>query len=276
MAVQRLASLLAFCGLLVCAGIQTAAHAQKNVGNRGAQRFMEYCAGCHGADGRGGKAGSIATTPRVLGLSDAELTRIVREGEAAGMPPFAQIGDGNIAAIVFYLRTLQGKAAPTNSTAAVAVTGDENAGRTLYFGKAQCSRCHMIKGEGGFIASDLTAYGRGRTAVAILEAILIPDRPLAPRSRVVEVETKTGKKLTGVLRNEDNFNLELQTEDGRYHFLSRNEVTAVHYSDHSLMPHDYKERLTSEELNNIASFLIVTGRNAATDEASDGGHRGAN
>jgi putative heme-binding domain-containing protein len=222
---------------------------------------MEYCAACHGADGKGSeKAESIATTPRAMALSDAELTAIVRDGQASGMPPFAQIGEANIAAIVFYLRTLQGMAAPTNSVAALAVTGDANAGRTLFFGKAQCSSCHMIKGEGGFIASDLTAYGEDRTASAILHAILTPDKPLAPASRVVEVRTRNGKKLSGVLRNEDNFNLVLQTEDGRYHFLARSALMEVHYTGHSLMPHDYGSRLTPEELNDIASFLIVIGR----------------
>jgi putative heme-binding domain-containing protein len=242
------------------------AHAQRSGANQGAQRFVEYCAGCHGADGKGSeKAESIATTRRVMALSDAELTAIVSNGEASGMPPFAQIGEANIAAIVFYLRTLQGLAAPTNSAAAVAVTGDVNAGRTLFFGKAQCSSCHIIKGEGGFIASDLTAYGQDRTATAILRAILMPDRPLVPASRVVEVRTRNGKKLSGVLRNEDNFNLVLQTEDGRYHFLARSALMEVHYTDHSLMPHDYGSRLTPGELNDIASFLIVTGRNNPTD-----------
>jgi hypothetical protein len=71
------------------------------------------------------------------------------------------------------------------------------------------------------------------------------------------VITKTGLKLTGVLRYEDNFSLALQMEDGRYHLLARSDLTDVHYTDHSLMPRDYGTRLTSKELNDLVSFLIV-------------------
>ena len=67
-------------------------------------------------------------------------------------------------------------------------------------------------------------------------------------------------RLTGVLRYEDNFSLALQMEDGRYHLLARSDLTDVHYTDHSLMPPDYGTRLTSKELNDLVSFLIVTSR----------------
>ncbi len=59
----------------------------------------------------------------------------------------------------------------------------------------------MIQGKGGFIASDLTAYGRSHVANAIEQAIVTPDTPLAPDARVVEVQTKTGKKLSGVVHD---------------------------------------------------------------------------
>ena len=78
------------------------------------------------------------------------------------------------------------------------------------------------------------------------------------------------KKLTGVVRSEDTFTLELQTQDGRYHFLDRNTLADVQYTDHSLMPHDYGTRLTPAELNDIASYLIVTGKAAP---ASPSAHR---
>jgi len=227
---------------------------------------MEYCAGCHGDDGKGGnKVVSLATTLSVMTHSDAELTRIVHDGTTEGMPPFAQIGDENIRAVVHYLRIIEGKSATPSAPTETAVTGDVTAGRMLYFGKAQCSTCHMVKGHGGFIASDLTTYGRSRSADAILQAITTPDTPLVPSSRVVSVMTKTGLKLTGVLRYEDNFSLALQMEDGRYHLLTRSDLTDVHYTDHSLMPRDYGTRLTSKELNDLVSFLIVVSRRGGRD-----------
>jgi cytochrome c oxidase cbb3-type subunit 3 len=126
--------------------------------------------------------------PSVVALSDADLIKVVHDGTPAGMPSFSQLGDANIRAVVDYLRTLQGKT-PTNAAAASA-TGDATAGRALYFGKAQCSSCHMIQDAGGFIASNLTAYGQNRSADAIQQAIVTPDKPLIAASRVVEVLTK--------------------------------------------------------------------------------------
>ncbi len=210
------------------------------------------------------RARQSPTTPNFVALSDAALIKIVHDGTAAGMPPFAQLGDENIAAVVHYLRRLQGQ---SDTTAATAVPGDATAGRALYFGKAQCSNCHMIQGNGGFMAADLTAYGRTHSADAIRQGIVTPDASLAPEARVVDVQTKAGKKLSGVIRNEDDFNIALLTEDGRFHFLARSELADVQYTDHSSMPHDYGTRLTANELNDVISFLIVTGQSTPAEPA---------
>jgi cytochrome c oxidase cbb3-type subunit III len=249
--------------VLLLAGMPLMGQGQAST-DQGAEEFQANCAGCHGADGKGGDKGpSIATLASVVALSEIELTKIVRDGTAAGMPSFERLGDAKIAAVVHYLRTLQGKTAISDTEE---LTGDAAAGRALYFGKAQCSSCHMVStaglGEGGFIASDLTSYGASHTAIATRQAIVQPDTPLDPASRVVEVQTKTGQKLTGVVRSEDNFNLALQTEDGRYHFLTRSSLAEVIYKQYSLMPRDYSTRLTSKELDDLVSFLIVTGKNA--------------
>jgi putative heme-binding domain-containing protein len=185
------------------------------------------------------------------------------------MPPFAQIGETNIMAVVHFLRMLESQSASTNETTKIGVMGDINSGRALYFGKAQCSTCHMMQGRGGFIASDLTAYGRNHNASSILKAITTPDSPLVPSSRVVTVTTRRGRIFTGVLRNEDNFSLDLQTEDGRYHLLARSDLTDVHYTDHSLMPRDYGALLSSSELDDIAAFLVLESRSPSKSAGQD-------
>jgi cytochrome c oxidase cbb3-type subunit 3 len=245
------------------------AQQQGNDGNAGAQQFARNCAGCHGADGRGGdKAPAIATMPSVVALSDTDLVKIVHNGTQTGMPAFSQLGDDNTRAVVAFLRMLQGRTSGDGPEAAL--VGDPSSGRALFGGKAQCSSCHMVGGSGGFIASDLTTYGQTHNEAAIIKAIEHPDSPLVPAARVVEVRTRSGTKLAGVVRSEDNFNLELQTEDGRYHFLARNTLTYVNYTDHSLMPHDYSTRLTPEEIRDIGSYLIVTGKAAPAGPAPRG------
>lgn len=232
--------------------------AQETEAGTGAQRFMEYCAGCHGADGHGGdKAPSLVAPANTAKRSNSELFRIVHDGTTGGMPPFAQIGDANIARVLEYVHRLARNSLSTEGPADPGATGDADAGRTLYFGKAQCSNCHLMRGQGGFIARNLTNYGRTHGAEAILEAITDPDVPLVPSSQVVVVTTNTRQKITGVLRNEDAFTVELQTEDGRFHSLPRNDVADLHYTGHSLMPRDYGKRLSSKELNDIVRFLVA-------------------
>ena len=85
-------------------GSLSALHAQPP----GAAIFASNCAGCHGADGRGGEhAPNIATAPEVQHLMDRELAGIIRYGiSGAGMPAFSSLKQQEVAELVSYLRVL--------------------------------------------------------------------------------------------------------------------------------------------------------------------------
>src|ERR1700691_6577802 len=92
----------------ILALLSTAAlHAQQP----GAATFAANCAGCHGADGRGGEhAPNIATAPEVQHLADRDLKGIVRNGiSGAGMPAFPSLKQQGGGVVVPYLRALQGR-----------------------------------------------------------------------------------------------------------------------------------------------------------------------
>jgi putative heme-binding domain-containing protein len=261
MRLRRVNALFCACAICLLTSGPRPARAQSDTGILGARRYLQFCAACHGSDGRGGdKAASLAASASLRARADEELFRIIRDGTPEGMPPFAQIGDANIRVLVHFLRVLQGGSERENPAAHVPAPGDFEAGRILFFGKAQCANCHMIQGKGGYMASDLTPYGQTHDPESILRAITSPDSPLARTARVVTITTNQGLTLTGVLRNEDSFSLDLQTQDGRYHLLERSALTNVSYSDHSLMPRDYREKLSTSELNDIVDFLMITGR----------------
>ncbi len=177
--------------ILFAAGTVTAVAQGRRGGANGQQIFATNCAGCHGGDGKGSdKAPGIATMQSVISLSNADLMKIVHDGTAAGMPPFAQLGDPGITAVVTYLRTLQGVGSdgkPIAIAPVVAVNGSVANGRSLFFGKAQCSSCHMIAGEGGVLGSDMTAYAVTHQPAAIQQSILTPGcsacSPTGPQRR---------------------------------------------------------------------------------------------
>jgi putative heme-binding domain-containing protein len=224
----------------------------------GQQLFSSTCAGCHGLDGRGGEhAPNIATIATVQNLPDNDLLRIVHDGiQSAGMPGFgSRFSDGQLKAIVRYLRVLQGK------QAAISLPGNAGSGRALFFGKAQCAKCHAIEGQGGFIAADLSGYGRTHTVDEMRRAITDPNRYLDPRHYTVTVVTREGKKFSGVARNEDNFSLQLQTPDGAFHMFDKKNLARVEHEPRSIMPADYGSTLSREELSNLIRYLADAGAN---------------
>ena len=221
----------------------------------GRQLFESRCAACHGLDGRGGeRAPDIATRAAVQRRSDAEIAHIIQAGiPASGMPGFATLDEGTLKAVVAYLRLLQGK---TNATK---LPGAPEKGKVIFFGKGRCADCHMVGGSGGFIGSDLTAYGRTRSAEEIREAIVKPDRK-GRQSAAVVVTTKDGQKYSGIVRNEDNFSVQLQSLDGPFHLFEKSEIESVLRQAEPLMPRDYGSTLSAGELNDLVSFLMSVGK----------------
>jgi len=117
----------------------------------------------------------------------------------------------------------------------------------------------MVNGRGGFLNSDLSGYGFGRSVEDVRATIVNPDRNLDRKSEAVTVITTDKHAFTGLIRSEDNFSLNLQTEDGNFHFLSKEEIAHVQYSGHSLMPDDYENRLSSKEIDDLISYLLKAG-----------------
>jgi cytochrome c oxidase cbb3-type subunit 3 len=218
----------------------------------GRQVFESRCAGCHGIDGRGGeRAPDIATSAKTQRRSDSALAQIISNGiPSAGMPAFSTLDAPTSRALVKYLRFLQGK------TGSTAFPGNPQNGKAIFFGRARCSECHLAAGAGGFIASDLSAYGRSRPVEEIREAIIKPNQPANGPRGTVTIATRAGQALTGVLRNEDNFSLQLQSLDGAFHLLMKSDVASIKRDPNSLMPADYGSTLSAGELNDLISFLM--------------------
>lgn len=221
----------------------------------GQQLFARTCAGCHGLDGRGGeRAPNIAGSKHVQQLSDAKIFAIVQDGiSGTGMPAFHSLSEPEIRAVVKHLRVLQGKNSPKS------VAGNPDRGRLL-FDRSGCADCHTIGGRGGFLASDLSSYALTHSADEVRSAITVPDKNPDPRRRMTVVTTKSGEKLVGVMRNEDNFSLQLQTRDGAFHFLNKSDLMSLEHPPGSIMPADYGSKLSAKDLDDLLSFLVSSAK----------------
>jgi cytochrome c oxidase cbb3-type subunit III len=213
----------------------------------GKRAYSARCANCHGLDGRGGERGpNIATSPRAKRLSEKQLTNVITDGRpASGMPAFRLVGATEIQTLVAYVRFLQGNMKS-------AIIGNSQKGKDLFFGKADCGSCHMVAGQGGFLGSDLSSYGHGMDPAAIRKAISEPPSS-SKRARLAIVTTTNNETLKGIIRNEDNFSLQIQGDDGTFHMLLKSELQSIDYQP--LMETNHGGPLSQEELDNVVGFL---------------------
>ena len=232
--------------------------------------YGSICASCHGLDARGGERGpDIISRPEVVNKTDAELTEILMNGRTSvGMPAFSSFGVGKLSALVAYLRMLQGRGRSAS------LPGDPNRGKALFFGKAKCAECHLVSGQGGVCAADLTTYAARLGADEVRVRIVNPDKDLDPRRGMVDVVLRDSTMLSGFARNEDNFSLQLQTQDGVFHLLNKSDIRTQTYAGMSGMPANYGSTLSAEELNDIVSYLLhVSGsENRKKPDKNSGDH----
>ena len=220
----------------------------------GQSTFNSLCAACHGLDGRGSdKAVNIAGSAKVRQLSDPQLSSIILKGiPGTGMPAFHSLSQTQVGVVIGYLRTLQGRSGERS------LPGDPKRGKEIFFGKGECSTCHTISGAGGFLGPDLTEHAATSSADDIREEIVRAPRAPMPGYREAMVTTAGGDRLEGVVRNEDNFSVQLQTKDGSFYFFKKAELRNFEHLDGSLMPADYRDRLSEAELNDVVSYLMKT------------------
>ena len=229
-----------------------AEHASAHPESAGERLFATSCAVCHGLDGQGSDRGpGIAGTERVQHLSDSQLSNTISNGiPGTGMPAFHSLSADDIRGIVSHLRRLQGTHGIRN------LPGNASHGKEIFFGKGECSTCHTIFGAGGFLGPDLSGYGQTTSPQAVLDTILSANRIVPAGYRFGAVTTRDGNRFEGMIRNEDNFSLQLQTKDGSFRFYRQSDLKSVEHSTQSLMPTNYRDRLTPDEFNDLVNYLV--------------------
>jgi PQQ-dependent dehydrogenase (methanol/ethanol family) len=143
--------------------------------------------------------------------------------------------------------------ASLNSSAAEGtVPGDQTAGKNFFFGKGQCSSCHLVYGAGEPIGPDLSNVGRELTVDQIREALLSPDTQITPGYQLVTVNLRNGQTLRGFARGRTNFDVQLQDLKGVFHPLSLDQISGIIEEKHSLMP---PLKAAPNELQNLIAYL---------------------
>ena len=246
--------------VFVIQGIAALAFGQPASLTAGEQAFTQLCASCHGSDAQVGDKGPALAGNRALrGRSEAPIRDILRNGTPTGMPAFSSLADEQARALAVWVRSLNASAFDSKPE------GDSPAGEAIFFGKGGCAACHMVAGRGHAVAPDLSSIGRSLTTREVEQAIAHPRlrKPLdcaasacfQPGYTAVTVTLRDQAVLHGFLRQRGVHDLQLETFDGRWHFLLDTE-----YSD--VRPEEYKAPsadLAPKERQDLLAYLSTRG-----------------
>ena len=255
---------------MFAAGLTLTAQSNPFLGNskaidEGRQTFNETCTACHGPDGAAGEMGPALGAPgrRYAQGTDAQIFEAIRNGIPGTQMPASRavLRDEDIWKVAAYIRGLRGTAIDAPAS------GDAALGERTFWGKGECGNCHVVKGKGGLVGPDLTNLAGTRKTTSIVDAltkplhkvfgdggaipkILIPNTTYQP----VRVTTADSAVITGVLKNEDSYSLQVMGTDNQLHMFDRAKVKVV-YESKTLMPTDYDKRLAPDEFRNLLAYL---------------------
>jgi putative heme-binding domain-containing protein len=221
----------------------------------GARVFRNTCATCHGPDGNTIPGIDLGRGQFRQPYSDADLSRIIRNGiPGTAMPP-GNFSEEQAARVVAYLRSV---AASHRSSV---VAGDAQRGRAIFEGKGTCLNCHRVDGVGAGLGPELTSIGQMRRAVELEQSLLDPQAEVLPWHRFYRVVTRDGFTVTGRLLSLDTFTVQLLDLNERLRSFAKADLREYDFAP-TPMP-SYRDTLTAQEVADVVSYLVsLKGRDA--------------
>jgi len=187
-------------------------------------------------------------------------------------PPI-RLGSDEVRAVIAYLQSLGGTVdlaaiklpagLEAKSRAAAEwkpyVAGDSEKGEKLFFdvdSSAGCGKCHRVGTRGGSVGPELTTVAGTRDPVFIVESILEPSKVIASGYETVLIITKSDQYVTGIVKREDATTVEVADSQGRIQKVARADIKQRTPQTVSMMPGNFKEILTVEELHDLLAFVL--------------------
>jgi cytochrome c oxidase cbb3-type subunit 3 len=216
--------------------------------SNGAAMFRTRCAGCHGPDANG-YLGPGLTGFWAAGGTDDRMFDIVRKGipgtEMIAADPM-RVLDRDIWQVMAYLRTL-------NVVPVTAPTGDAANGAQVF--RANCSSCHMVNARGGQLGPDLSRIGSARPRAGLHGKLRGTNAFIRPGYEPVTLVTKTGERIRGVRKNEDEFSIQIMDMRERLQGYLKENLTEFRVEKQSVMPVYGPDRLNDRDLNDLLQYL---------------------
>jgi putative membrane-bound dehydrogenase-like protein len=133
--------------------------------------------------------------------------------------------------------------------------GDAGLGRQVFYSQpaAQCSRCHVIRGEGTTVGPKLEGIGSTLTREQILEALIEPGARLAPGYGVVTLTLTDGQVVSGVLLEESDQKVTLRTSEAEPLHIAVSRISERKNAPSSMPP--MGTLMSKREIRDVVEFL---------------------
>jgi putative membrane-bound dehydrogenase-like protein len=144
-----------------------------------------------------------------------------------------------------------------NELSAYLSEGDAERGAKLFNNqdRSKCTICHLKGNQGVRLGPDLTWIGAIRSERDLLEAIVYPSASIARYHEVVNVLTKDGSVVSGLLVRETAREMFLSSAEGVVQPVAYGDIEQARYSRSSLMPEGLDKLLRPEEIADLVAYL---------------------
>jgi putative heme-binding domain-containing protein len=138
------------------------------------------------------------------------------------------------------------------ATAVEALSPDLAVGARVF--TERCAACHQLAGQGKVIGPQLDG-AITRTIERLCEDILWPNRNVDEAFRLTNILIDGGETVSGLVIDRQTDTLEVVDQTGKSLRIARDEIESEKISKLSLMPGNFEELVTDQELASLLAYL---------------------
>ena len=129
----------------------------------------------------------------------------------------------------------------------------QHAGRRAFV--ENCSTCHRAHGLGESLGPNLSIVTSQRSLESLIASVRDPDALVGRGYKLVHLRASEGEEITGLIKSEDAFSMQLQDDTGRLRSVKKADLQTVERLSGSLMPAFARNQLGDQRLFDIFNFL---------------------
>jgi putative membrane-bound dehydrogenase-like protein len=161
----------------------------------------------------------------------------------------------------FFTQTTNRAAALQKYTSVAALKPEPVHGAEIF--EKNCASCHAHHGRGFAVGPNLAEFA-GKTAEDFVLAIIDPNAALDPKFVAYEIETKDGRALSGIVKDETASSLTLIQAGGIKETVLRSAINEIRASRISLMPEGLEESFSPQDLADLIAWIKHAQPNSQT------------